>query len=89
MGHDRRGNERTDCRRWRGNERRIFHRTRGKENAAAREGSQLGYARGWDIWQLWKNSNLFYQTVGEGILLVLQNFEDDNLFYQTVGDATE
>jgi hypothetical protein len=46
MGHDRRGNERTDHRRWRGNERRIFHRTRGKENAAAREGSQLGYARG-------------------------------------------
>jgi hypothetical protein len=44
-------------------------------------------ARGRDIWQLEENSNLFYQTVGEGILPVLPNFEDSNLFYQTAGDA--
>jgi hypothetical protein len=57
----------------------FFTARAGRETPAAREGSQLGYARGRDIWQLVKNSNLFYQTVREGILLVLPNFEDGNL----------
>jgi hypothetical protein len=44
-----------------------------------------GYARGGLRWQLAKDGNLIWHTVGEQIFLFCQIFKDGNLVWQTVG----